>query len=207
LTTFGAITPRSTAWVVVLATMMVAAGCALRPAATPPAAVYDLGAPPGGGRPTAPTPHLRVADVTAPAWLQGAGINYRLRFSDPWRLERYRDSRWVAPPAALLTERLRERLASACTADTTERPPLLVASLEDFEQVFTAPDKSDVVLRLRATLVSSAPGAVTHARSWSIERPAPTPDARGAVRGLAQAVNEASTQVAAWAASLLPPCR
>ena len=82
--------------------------CSLAPPA-PQRTVYDLGpalaAPAGSGGALA----WRVADVTAPPWLAGEGIAYRLTFQQSQRLEHYRDSFWAAPPAALLTQRLSPR--------------------------------------------------------------------------------------------------
>ncbi|TNY02760.1 ABC transporter, partial [Escherichia coli] len=52
-------------------------------------------------------------DVTAPPWLSEEGIAYRLAYQQAQRQQHYRDSIWAAPPPALLTQRLRERLAVA----------------------------------------------------------------------------------------------
>ncbi|HEY8880941.1 MAG TPA: ABC-type transport auxiliary lipoprotein family protein, partial [Roseateles sp.] len=96
---------------VLLAAALTLSACSLAPT-VPPKAVYDL-----GPAPTAPTTGgalaWRIADVTAAPALGGEGIAYRLAFQQAQRLEHYRDSLWAAPPAALLTQRLREQLAGA----------------------------------------------------------------------------------------------
>jgi cholesterol transport system auxiliary component len=140
----------------------------------------------------------RIADVTAPPQLAGEGIAYRLAFQQAQRLEHYRDSLWAAPPAALLSQRLRERLAGApgCTGKPAA---LLTVNLDEFEQVFASPASSQAVLRLHATLWPAGSGVPVQ-QHWRIERAA-APDAPGAVRALAQAVDEWLPQLDAWLAA------
>jgi cholesterol transport system auxiliary component len=182
---------------ILLAVALALSACSLAPTA-PARAVYDLGpapaAPTGGGALA-----WRVADVTAPPWLSGDGIAYRLSFQQAQRLEHYRDSFWAASPAALLTQRLREQLATppACS----RLAPLLAVNLDEFEQVFTSPASSHVVLRLHATLGPAGGTGPSVQRHWRIERPAATPDAPGAVRAMAQAVDELLPQLADWLAA------
>lgn len=176
------------------AAVLALSACSLAPTAAPKA-VYDLGPPP----PTASRPGdamaWRIADVTAPPQLSGEGIAYRLAFQQPQRLEQYRDSLWAAPPAALLTQRLREQLAA--TPGCAGRPTaLLTVNLDAFEQVFASPTSSQAVLRLHATLWPAG-GGVPVQRHWQLEQPA-APDAAGAVRGLAQAVDAWLPQLGAW---------
>lgn len=173
--------------------------CSLAPTA-PPRAIYDLGPPPTTIAPGAATPAWRVADVTAPPWLAGDGIAYRLAFQQAQRLEHYRDSAWAAPPAALLTQRLRERLTTP-TDCNSRGPALLAVSLDEFEQVFSSATSSHVVLRLHATLWPFGGGAAV-AQHWRLERPAPSADAAGAVQGLAQAVEAWMPLAASWAAEV-----
>ena len=166
--------------------------CSLAPT-VPPKAVYDLGP---ASTSTAPGGVLawRIADVTAPPQLASEGIAYRLAFQQTQRLEHYRDSLWAAPPAALLTQRLREQLAAApgCAGKPAA---LLTVNLDEFEQVFASPTSSQVVLRLHATLWPAAGSPVQ--QHWRVERAA-APDAPGAVRALAQAVDEWMPQLAGW---------
>lgn len=168
--------------------------CSLAPT-QPTKAVYDLG--PGtvatAGGPLA----WRVADVTAPPWLANTGIAYRLGFQQAQRLAYYRDSQWAAPPTALLTQRLRQHLAGqpGCPG----RAPALVAlHLDLFEQQFNSATDSRVVLRLQATLWP-ATGAARQ-QTWTLEHPA-APDAAGAVRALAQAVDDWLAQLTSWLSS------
>lgn len=183
---------------VLLATAMLLAGCALTPS-VPPRAVYDLGPPPAPpAASTAAGPIAwRLADVTAAPAIAGEGIAYRLAFQQAQRLEVYRDSTWAAPPAALLTQRLREQTAAAAPC-TPRAPGLITVHLDAFEQVFSSPTQSEVVLRVQATHWPADGSAATQ-QSWRLTRPAPSPDATGAVRGLAEAVDAWVPQWVGWA--------
>ena len=129
-----------------LATAMLLAGCALTPS-VPPRAVYDLGPPPAPpAASTAAGPIAwRLADVTAAPAIAGEGIAYRLAFQQAQRLEVYRDSTWAAPPAALLTQRLREQAAAAAPC-TPRAPGLITVHLDAFEQVFSSPSMMDAAV-------------------------------------------------------------
>lgn len=178
-----------------LAATLALGACSLAPT-TPARTVYDLGPAPAAAA-TGGAVAWRVADVTASPSLGSEGIAYRLAFQQTQRLEHYRDSFWAAPPAALLTQRLREQLAMppACSG---RAPALLAVNLDEFEQVFSSPTESQVVLRLHATLWPAGAAAPALQQHWRLERPAATPDASGAVRALAQAVDELVPQLGDW---------
>ena len=180
-----------------LLTALALSACSLAPTA-PTRAVYDLGPSPAGPA-AGGTLAWRLTDVTAPPWLASEGIAYRLAFQQAQRLEHYRDSAWAAPPAALLTQRLRQQLAAVqAPAGCAGRPAALLAvNLDEFEQVFSSASSSQVVLRVHATLWSTGTAQQQH---WRIERPAP-PDAPGAVRALALAVDDWLPQLAVWLAA------
>ncbi|MBI3346405.1 MAG: membrane integrity-associated transporter subunit PqiC [Burkholderiales bacterium] len=185
---------------VALTATLALGGCALAPP-VPARAVYDLGP---ASAATAPGGELawRIADVTAPPWLSSEGIAYRLSFQQAQRLEQYRDSFWAAPPAALLTQRLRQQLAtSPASSACTGRPPtLLTVNLDEFEQVFTSPGSSLAVMRVHATLWPAGATGPTLQKHWRLERAA-GPDAPGAVRALSQAVDDWLPQLGAWLAA------
>ena len=170
--------------------------CSLTPTA-PSRAVYDLGPAPATA-PAGGTLSWRLADVTAPPWLSGEGIAYRLSFQQAQRLQHYRDSVWAAPPAALLTQRLREQLA-AVPGCAGKPASLLAVHLDEFEQQFSSATSSQAVLRVQATLWPAGGGAALQ-RHWRVEQTA-APDAPGAVRGLAQAVDGWLPQLSAWLAA------
>jgi len=54
------------------------------------------------------------------------------------------------------------------------------------------------VLRVHATLWPANATAPAQQRHWRLERPAATPDAQGAVRALAEAVNDWLPELSGW---------
>src|SRR5689334_19050833 len=134
----------------------VLSACSLGPPQREPSASYDLGparAAAAPGQAIAAT--LLLPDVSAPGWLDGNGIVYRLNYENAARPQAYAGSRWVAPPAALLTQRLRSRFAQRARgvvtgADGVRADYVLRVDLEDFSQVFSTQASSQVALRARA---------------------------------------------------------
>lgn len=175
---------RGTAWLLAVSL----AGCSLAPTQPPPPARFDLGPLNDSATGTA----LPVHDIAVPPWLEDTGIGYRLAYRDAYRREVYRDSRWVAPPGTLLAQRLRQPVAAAAAARRVH------LQLDEFEQVFSSPTQSKVVLRARARLAGA--GAASPERLFVIEHDAPSADAQGAVRGLAAASDEFADQLQRWLA-------
>jgi cholesterol transport system auxiliary component len=191
---------RSVSTTALLASSLVTviAGCSLQPPAAPTPVVFDFGLlsamPPLDAPSGAPT----VGPIGAPPWLDGPAMLYRLAYGDGARLASYRDSRWAAPPAALLYERLRQRLArSTATAGAST----LRIELEEFCQVFDAPASSHAVVRVRAAVVEYGTGRVMRQRAFTEEVPSATPDAPGGARALVQASDTILARVLAWAAA------
>lgn len=178
--------------------------CALGPAASPAPADYDLGPlrARSGGEPRAAVT-LLLPDASAPAWLNGTGIVYRLGYESASRTQTYAMSRWVAPPPAMLSERLRSRFA-AMVRGVIARPDgvradyLLRVELIDFSQTFSTPGSSNVVLRARASLVNLADRSLAAQREFVLERPAQSADARGAVGALGAASEEFVESLLGW---------
>jgi cholesterol transport system auxiliary component len=164
------------------------AGCV----AVPNIATYDFGLPSTGKATTAHLPApLALVPVAAPSWLNGSDIVYRLSYQDPARPRTYSLSRWVAPPATLFAQRLRQRLDSVgsvvSTSDGVTAQYLLRTELEEFSQVFDAPDSSRASVRLRAMLIDAPSRSLLAQRTFSVERSVLVSDATGGVRGLSEA--------------------
>lgn len=189
---------------------MVLAGCALMQPPQEASASYDLGPLP---RYEHENPGLAATvllpEVTAPSWLDGQGIVYRLAYDEPARLQTYAQSRWKAPPAALLSQRLRARFAAATdrgivtSDDGTRADYMLRVELGDFSQSFSAPGTSQVAVRARVTVVNLQQRTLVAQRVFSFERPAPSPDARGAVAALADASDELVERLLEWTSEQL----
>jgi cholesterol transport system auxiliary component len=137
------------------------AACSLGPVQRDAPAIYDLGAPRShAAGQTRIRASLLVHNVAAPGWLDTPAIVYRLNYQDTARQQSYANSRWAAAPAALLTQRLRGRLAADSdggvmgVADSARADYTLRVELEDFSQIFDAADASRAVAVARASLVS-----------------------------------------------------
>ena len=188
----------------VVALLLMASACAFE---TPTSAVpksYDFGPPPSYTRSNPAIPGtVLVASVRAPAWLEDDAIHYRLLYEDPSRTQSYATSRWSAEPAALMTDRLRSRVAAiaqgvvspgySARSDYTLR-----IELEDFSQHFAAPGQSTVMLRARATLLGSEARAIIAQRAFVVTRSA-EPNAAGAVNALAAATDTFLEDLVKWA--------
>lgn len=187
---------------------MLATGCA---AHAPVPEVYDFDAiepPPAPATQIAAS--ISVPPVSAPTWLATTALTFRLGFAPPYLPRAYAHSRWVAPPAELLTARLRQLLAAANTGFTLTRGGLtaggyrLDVSLEQLEQVYSQPHASRSLVSLRATLTSVRDGHVLAQRSFRAERGAPSPDAAGGARALVEGSDACLTELLRWLESTLP---
>ncbi|RQS70525.1 ABC transporter [Burkholderia sp. Bp8963] len=178
-------------------TLALAAGCASERAALSNIH-YDLG--PAAPVATAGTgPALKVLDVAAPDALDSDKFVYRLAYADAQRTAVYRDSRWTAPPAQLLTQRLRGALSSrgaVLEGSDGVRAPTLKIDLNEFEQVFDGESQSHGAVAVRATLTLD--GKVLGQRTFVSRAPSSTPDAAGGARALAMASDDLVAQIAAW---------
>ncbi|XHO73877.1 hypothetical protein BCC0238_003374 [Burkholderia gladioli] len=144
---------------------------------------------------------IKVLDVRAPDAFDTDKFAYRLAYADAQRIATYRDSRWTAPPAQLLTQRLRAALAARGTVlegGDAVRASVLHVELNTFEQVFDGQAQSHGEVAVRATLTHD--GAVLGQRSFVARAPASTPDAAGGASALAAASNELVAQIVAWLA-------
>ncbi|SPE21349.1 putative lipoprotein [Burkholderiales bacterium] len=166
---------------------------------------YDLGLPPASAALDQRAANARtLAEVSAPAWLDNPSIAYRLAYDDANQVHGYAQSRWVAAPASLLVQRLRERLPITllpviARADTTLATDyLLQVELDEFSQVFDTPQASRALLRARATLIDLRRHELIAQRVFEVQRPAAPPNALGAVLGLRDAVDEFITELLRW---------
>ena len=171
-------------------------------------AEYDFGPPPTQA---AAASRIRepvlVPDLSTPAWLDTNAMVYRLAYQDAASPRTYANSRWVMPPAALVTVRLRSRLAQESTVgvlapdDNARADAILRVEMLEFSQVFDAPGSSQVLVQLRASVIRGQTLAAQ--RSFVVRRPAATADAPGAAAAFSGAADEAVEAVVAWTAGVL----
>ncbi len=197
-----------------VATCLAIGGCALLDKPVRPA-VYDFG--PGALEvPAAINVALRAVvalpEVEAGSALDSTAVLYRLAYADTQQLLPYAHARWSMTPAQLVRQRLRESLGQRYTVlvpgdgHVTGATPALVlrVELEEFSQLFDAPNRSVGLVRLRATVVSGsgAGDKLLGQRSFAVQRPAPTADAPGGVRALTAASTAAVEEIERWLTQL-----
>ncbi|MDR2851482.1 MAG: PqiC family protein [Burkholderiaceae bacterium] len=177
---------------------------------------------------TAPTvlPPLMVPEIGARGHLDSTQQLYRLGYDDANALRMYTHSRWSEPPAQLLHKRLVQQLmlhrmvfegskiaaleqcSSGSSAEAGARTgagqtPELHLSLEEFSQYFPqeASDTSFALVRVHATLVQPQAGggcAIINQRMFTVQRPAPTPNAAGGVKALEEASDALIMELTRW---------
>jgi cholesterol transport system auxiliary component len=173
-------------------------GCFSQPR-TPEPALYDLGIA-GGEAPVASKAGAQPADIRvqaiAPSWLDDTAMYYRLLYEDALRTQTYAYARWVAPPAELIEQRLRQRLAEGGAARNIGSPTTVIqVELEQFVQVFETPAASFGLVSVNVRLS----GTVNEEGTFSEQVAAPTPDAAGGVRALAEATDKLVARIVDWA--------
>ena len=197
-------------------TVLALTACSALPEKPVRATQYDFG--PGAttlpsANPGAMLPPLALADVESAGVLEGStAVLYRLGYADAQQLRPYSQARWSMPPAQLVRQRVREQLgqrravfnAGASVALNRSQnavlPLLLRLDLEEFSQLFTAPETSVGLIRLRATLVEVTPAGekLVGQRNVIVQRPAPSSDAPGGVQALTAATDAAIEEIDQW---------
>jgi cholesterol transport system auxiliary component len=143
--------------------------------------------------------------------MDNSGMYYRLAYQNAASPQRYAESRWVMSPAALLAARLKSRAAQSegMVVRTNNSPGdvyNLTIELDEFDQIFDRPDRSRVVVALRASLHGSDGSRIE--RAFATEQAASTADAAGGARALTQASDALIQRVIDWVAEFqlgLPP--
>jgi cholesterol transport system auxiliary component len=197
---------RALGWAGFFLSILLIGGCSALPDKPVRPAVYDFGpglvpkATPAAG---AALPPLLLADIEAPATVDGTAVLYRLAYADVQQVRPYAQARWSMPPAQLVRQRLRDPLSQQRVVLSPAEGPagwILRLELEEFTQVFEAPDRSVGLVRLRATLLETVNGRerLVAQRRFTAQRPAPSADAPGGVRALTAASDAAIDEIVQW---------
>ena len=194
-------------------------GCSALPDKPVRASLYDFGpgnltAAPAARQAAPPTlPALAIDDInTSGGALDNQAVLYRLTYLDAQEVRPYTFARWSMPPAQLVRQRLREQLGQRRNifdargglalnrSQSAVLPLLLRLDLDEFSHVFTAPDASVGLIRMRATLIEQATSGekLVAQRSIVVQRPAPSADAPGGVRALTAATDAAIEEIDVW---------
>ena len=183
---------RHALWVFALS--LVLSACSVLPDRPPSPALHDFGL---GER--ASSGHAEAAPwmgvtVDAPEWLQSENIRYRLLYSEPTRVRFYSQDRWIAPPPALLAQRL-----SLCGGGKGHG---LKINVLEFEQVFDGPRQARMILAFRALAYRPGEEAAIAEKLFRFARSTPSADAQGAVTAAHGLVEEAAKSLEGWLAGL-----
>jgi cholesterol transport system auxiliary component len=190
----------------VLLLAVLQSACASRASAP---ALYDFG-PLGTSNNPADVrlPALNVAEVQTPAWLDGPMMFYRLNYANIQQAYPYAGSRWSMTPAQLLGQRLKARIAQAggtvlSPQDGVAQLPVLKVDADEFIQIFSTPNASTSVLNARASLFQGS--HLIGQRQFSQQINAPTPDAAGGARAMANASDALIGDMLHWIAEIKLP--
>ena len=183
-------------WQLALLSLVLVAltACGIGPKPKEPLGAYDFGLP--GAAPVVTVKGLHQVQVSAPVWMDGPALYYRLGYANAARPAAYAQTRWVAAPSHLIEARLRERAVAGGVLLGSSGPVLRV-EIDEFTQLFDQEKSSRALLRARASL--SVNKDVTAQRAFLIEVPAASADGPGGAAALAQAANRLVDDVLAWA--------
>lgn len=190
-----------------IACSLLLAGCASNERAQN--TLYDFG--PLSLRPAAPAAApaspltIVMMDVTGPSGLDTERIFYRLDYADAQQARTYASSRWSAPPANLVTTRIRNRLAQGnmkvlSGTDAANGMPILRIEIVDFVHAFQSVAQSQGVIMLRASVFADQ--RLVDQRSFTRSTPAPTQDAAGGVAALAASTDQLADDIETWLGTL-----
>jgi len=176
----------------------------------PSTSQYDFGPLPAAAQASpqnvAPV-SIIIADITGPASLDAERMHYRLLYADARQSRPYAYNQWTSTPLQLLTQRMKARIAQAgvkvlSTTDAAASVNLLRMEVEDFTQNFDTATSSSGVVRLRASVFRAH--KLVDQKTFSRSAPAPSADAAGGARALADASDAVAADVLAWLAALPP---
>lgn len=161
-------------------------------------------------------PHLHrksllIADAAAPIWLDNPAIHYRLIYHNPAQSYAYANSRWIATPATLLTQQIRNRIITNTPEQVIRDSGIVKADytlhieLNEFIQLFDTTDSSHVVVSIRVSLIEQNSRKLFAQKDFSTTENTPSADAAGAVFALSSASNKLINELVNWLTVELPP--
>lgn len=156
--------------------------------------IHDLGAP-GADVITPGLPWLALA-VRAASGSGGSAVQYRLRYAENSSIREYALARWAAPVPDLMGRRLSQTLAMPTVQEGIGMPCVLWVEVDEFAQVFTAPERSYGSLFARVS-IQGTQGSLAR-QSFAIEEPSGSQNARGGVEALSRATVGLAYAIVRW---------
>lgn len=156
---------------------------------------YDFGSLTGGW--SGSSVPIAAVEVQAATWLAGPAMYFRLGYADPLRRRSYAESRWAASPAELLERFLKRRIVFGQTALGGSGCRLQLA-LDELEQRFDDPQRSQAVLEVRALLLPPRANEILAKKAFSIRKSAATATAAGGAAAARDATQTLADQLGGW---------
>lgn len=156
---------------------------------------YDFGNP--GDKGSLASIPIAAVEVQAASWLSGPAMHFRLSYVEPLRRQSYSESRWAAPPAELLENFLKRRLAFG-QPNFNGAGCRLQLTLDELEQRFDAPQSSQAVLEVRALLMPPRGAEMLSRRVFMIQKPAMGAVARNGATAARDAVQALTDDLGVW---------
>ncbi|MGA7981705.1 MAG: ABC-type transport auxiliary lipoprotein family protein [Chromatiaceae bacterium] len=199
--------------VAVLVASLMCVGCATERPPPAPTQTYTLTGVNPEATSSASKPRsggvIRIEPVTAPAWMQGRRICYRLDYYNRGEMAYYSQSQWSGHVPAMIGQVVRDALiqygqwrAVVGPQDDTHATAKVEIRLLDLCQEFSTPKRSTGVLAARVTVSDPSTARVIAQRELIYRKSAPSLDAAGGVAAERQAVKELARDVASWVARL-----
>ena len=166
-----------------------------------PRSNYDLGALPQVGIQSAVKLRFSLADVSAPETLDSNAMLYRLQYDNEQQVRPYASYRWTMPPAQLLTQRIKSRMAAAgvtivSVAEGVADLPVLKIDLDEFDQLFTGVSHSHAQISFRASVIKK--NKLLAQRYFTLATKADAADAPGGAKAMQIGVDNAITELTLW---------
>jgi len=179
----------------ILIIAVVLAGCLGGGKPKPSPAIYDFGLSSASDKSSLPESRLPVDEISANPSLDSNRMRYRLAYQNSAQVFTYAESRWVAPPAELLSHKLR---AMSGGAAPTQQNCILQLKLEAFDHVFESKAVSYGVVQISAALLVSKTHQAISRKQIEQSVAASSQDAQGGVAALNAASTQALTEAVEW---------
>ena len=140
---------------------------------------------------------ITAVEVQASSWLSGPAMHFRMAYVEPLRRQTYAESRWAAPPAELLERFLKRRIVFG-QPDFSGTGCRLQLVIDELEQRFDDPQKSQAVLEVRALLTPLRGAEIISKRAFLIRKPAAAANAGGGVAATRDAVQALAEELGTW---------
>lgn len=195
----------------IFATLVLAASAFLQGCATGTNSItlYDFGPLRNTSSSALPAlPAVSVAEVSTPTWLDSQLMFYRLGYANDQQPRPYANSRWTMPPAQLFGQRLKSRMAQAGgtvlpASDGAANVSVLRIEADEFTHIFDTPQQSVARVRVRAALFDGR--KLIAQKTFAKQSPAPSTDAAGGAKAMADASEAVITDMMIWLTTLSPP--